>query len=263
LFLEHARSHDLRSLRGATAHFKRLASADGTEPSAYDGLFVSRLYDGRTVIKGELSDLAAETVTTALHAYADPPDAQQPRKTSTRYADALVRICEVALGATGTPERARAQVSIVVDWKTLTERQPGRLDGAFTGPIHPRDVEMLLCDCDIGRIVTGADGLALDVGRLRREATPAMRRALVERDRGCRWPGCDRPAGFCDAHHVVPWWPDRGPTNLKNLVLLCRHHHRTAHRRRWWLTFDGTTLEVHRPDGTSLEPEYEGGTGFR
>jgi hypothetical protein len=262
-FLDLARRHDLRSLRLATAHFKRCALADGTEPSALDGLHISRLYDCRTVIKGDLSDLAAETVTTALHAYTDPPDDQFPKKTSTRYAEALVRICEVALGATGTPERARVQVSVVIDWKTLTERQPGRLDGEFTGPIHPRDIEMLLCDCDISRIVTGPNGLPLDVGRKRRHPTPAMRRALVERDGGCRWPGCNRPAGFCDAHHVVPWWPDRGPTSLKNLVLLCSHHHHVAHRPGWWLTFDGTTLEVHRPDGSILEPEPPADTGFR
>ena len=146
-FLDLARRHDLRRLRLATAHFRRIALADGTEPSVHDGLHVSRLIDGRTVIKGELSDLAAETVTTALHAYTDPPDDQFPKTTSRRYAEALVRICEVALAETGTKERARAQVSIVVDWKTLTDRQPGRLDGAFTGPLHPRDIERLLCDC--------------------------------------------------------------------------------------------------------------------
>jgi hypothetical protein len=262
-FLDLARRHDLRSLRLATAHFKRCALADGTEPSALDGLHISRLYDGRTAIRGDLGDAAAETVTTALHAYTDSPDEQFPKTTSRRYAEALVRICEVALEQTGTPERARAQVSIVIDWKTLIDRQPGRLDGEFTGSIHPRDIEMLLCDCDISRIVTGPDGLPLDVGRNRRNPTPAMRRALVERDGGCRWPGCNRPAGFCDAHHVVPWWPDRGPTNLKNLILLCSHHHHVAHRPGWWLTFDGTTLEVHRPDATTLQPEPHGGTGFR
>jgi hypothetical protein len=251
-FLELALRHDLRSLRRATAHFKRLALADGTEPSAQDGLHVSRLYDGSTVIKGELSDLAAETVVTALHAYTDPPDEKLTRTTSQRYADALVRICEVALAHTGTPERARAQVSIVVDWKTLTERQPGRLDGEFTGPIHPRDIARLLCDCDISRVITGPDSLPLDVGRLRRNPTPAMRRALVERDGGCRWPACDRPAGFCDAHHVVPWIPD-GETKLSNLILLCSHHHHVTHKPGWSMTFDGTTLTVDRPDGTGFQ----------
>jgi hypothetical protein len=188
---------------------------------------------------------------TAFHAYVDPPDEQFPKTSSRRYAEALVRICEVALAHTGSPERARAQVSVVIDWKTLIERQPGRLDGDFTGPIHPRDVEMLLCDCDISRIVTGPDGLPLDVGSMRRNPPPAMRRALVERDGGCRWPECGRPAGFCDAHHVQSW-QHGGETKLVNLVLLCSHHHHVTHKPGWSITFDGTALEVHRPDGTGF-----------
>ncbi len=95
MFLDLARRHDLRSLRLATAHFKRLALAGGTEPSAHDGLRVSPLSDGRTVISGELGDVAAETVVTALHAYTDPPDDQFPKTTSRRHGEALVRICEV------------------------------------------------------------------------------------------------------------------------------------------------------------------------
>jgi hypothetical protein len=251
LFLDHARRHDLRALRRATAHFRGFALADGTEPSEHDGVHFSRVYEGRTAINADLSGVGAETVVTAFHAYVDPPDEQFPKTSSRRYAEALVRICEVALAHTGTPERARAQVSVVIDWKTLIERQPGRLDGEFTGPIHPRDIEMLLCDCDISRIVTGPDGLPLDVGHNRRNPTPAMRRALVVRDGGCRWPECDRPAGFCDAHHVQPW-KHGGETKLTNLVLLCSHHHHVTHKPGWSISFDGTTLEVLRPNGTGF-----------
>jgi hypothetical protein len=43
---------------------------------------------------------------------------------------------------------------------------------------------------------------------------------------------------------------------LRNLILLCSHHHHVAHKPGWWLTFDGTTLAVHRPDGSILEPEH-------
>ena len=250
-FLDLAHRHDLRNLRRATAHFRRLALANGTEPRAHDGLHVSRLFDGRTVISGELSDLAAETVTTALHAYTDPPDDLETKTTSRRYADALVRICEAALAHTHDHERTRAHVSIVVDWKTLTERQPGRLDGAFTGPIHPRDIERLLCDCDISRIVTGPDSLPLDIGRTRRTPPPALRRALTTRDGGCRWPGCDRPAGFCQAHHTQPWHTG-GPTSITNLVLFCPHHHDIAHRPGWSIHFDGKILKITRPDGTEF-----------
>ena len=76
-----------------------------------------------------------------------------------------------------------------------------------------------------------------------------MRRAIVARDQGCRFPGCDRPPGWCDAHHVVPWHPD-GTTERDNLILLCDHHHKVVHNRGWTIDFDGHTLTVTRPDGT-------------
>jgi hypothetical protein len=59
--------------------------------------------------------------------------------------------------------------------------------------------------------------------------------ALAVRDRGCVFPGCDRPLSWCDAHHL--WhWVDGGPTDLNNLALLCRAHHRAVHEGGWQLT---------------------------
>jgi hypothetical protein len=70
------------------------------------------------------------------------------------------------------------------------------------------------------------DGTPLDVGRRSRIVPPALRRALDLRDGGCRFPGCGNR--ICDAHHIVPW-KDGGATDLANLVLLCRRHHRLVH----------------------------------
>ena len=77
-------------------------------------------------------------------------------------------------------------------------------------------------------------GEPLSVGRARRTVPPAMRRALALRDKGCRFPGCDRPVEWTDAHHVQHW-ADDGPTELANLVLLCRRCHRRVHEGRWRL----------------------------
>jgi hypothetical protein len=60
------------------------------------------------------------------------------------------------------------------------------------------------------------------------------RRALEIRDRHCQWPGCERPASKCDGHHVVHWIHG-GPTDLDNLTLLCRRHHRMVHEGDWQL----------------------------
>jgi hypothetical protein len=78
-------------------------------------------------------------------------------------------------------------------------------------------------------------GVLLSMGRTVRYATPAQRRALNTRDGGCVFPGCDRPANWCDAHHVTHCEHD-GNTDLENLALLCRHHHGITQRRGWTMT---------------------------
>jgi hypothetical protein len=81
----------------------------------------------------------------------------------------------------------------------------------------------------------GAPSQPLNLGRATRVVQPAQRMALAVRDRGCVFPGCDRPLAWCDAHHL--WhWVDGGPTDLDNLALLCRAHHRAVHEGGWQLT---------------------------
>ena len=111
------------------------------------------------------------------------------RTTSQRYAGALVRMAEVAITHLADDHRTPTQVSIVVDWATLTESKLGRLDGEFTGPIHPQDIERVLCDSSISRVITGPDSMPLDVGRALRVPPAPMRRAVVARDQGCRYRG--------------------------------------------------------------------------
>jgi Domain of unknown function (DUF222) len=127
----------------------------------------------------------------------------------------------------------------------------GRLDGQFTGPIHPHAIERLLCDSSISRVVTGPDSRPLNAGRTRRTPTPAQRRAIIARDQGCRFPGCDRPPGWCEAHHTTPWH-DGGPTDLDHLILFCDHHHHVVHQPDWTIHFDGRDLRVIRPNHTEI-----------
>ncbi|HVR71113.1 MAG TPA: DUF222 domain-containing protein [Vicinamibacteria bacterium] len=101
----------------------------------------------------------------------------------------------------------------------------------------------------------------LDVGRRRRTVPARMRRALEVRDGGrCRFPGCE--SRRCDAHHVRHW-SRGGETNLENLVLLCRFHHRLVHEGRYRVELrrrggdggDGrcvTTVRFRRPDGREV-----------
>jgi Domain of unknown function (DUF222)/HNH endonuclease len=95
----------------------------------------------------------------------------------------------------------------------------------------------------------GAPSQPLDLGRTTRVIHPTQRAALVVRDGGCVFPGCDRPQAWCEAHHLVHWL-DGGPTDLPNLALLCRAHHRAVHEGGWRLGRDPdgqlTTTPPHR-----------------
>jgi hypothetical protein len=109
------------------------------------------------------------------------------------------------------------------------------------GPVPRWTIERLACDCAVGRVLMRGDSEVLDLGRRSRLVSKAQRRALVHRDRHCAFPGCRRPPRGCDAHHLIPWLRG-GPTDLANLVLLCRHHHVLCHEGGWTLT--------RLPDGT-------------
>jgi hypothetical protein len=81
----------------------------------------------------------------------------------------------------------------------------------------------------------GAPTQPLEVGRTSRVVQPAQRNALAVRDGGCVFPNCDRPLAWCEAHHLRHWLHG-GPTDLANLALLCRAHHRAVHEGGWRLT---------------------------
>jgi hypothetical protein len=97
-----------------------------------------------------------------------------------------------------------------------------------------------------------ADSEPLDVGRRSAIVPPSMRRAVIARDRHCRFPGCDRPPAWCDAHHVLHW-ADGGATSVENLLLLCRRHHRMIHARRGFgVEIVGGRAVFTRPDGSPI-----------
>ena len=102
-------------------------------------------------------------------------------------------------------------------------------------PLSAALARRLACDATLIPIVLGSASEPLDVGRATRLIPPALRRALIARDRGCAFPGCRRPPRWCEAHHIR-YWSDGGATALDNLVLLCGHHHDVIHHGQWTVT---------------------------
>jgi hypothetical protein len=121
---------------------------------------------------------------------------------------------------------------------------PAELEWA--GPIVDETARRLSCDAVRSGIAVDADGSPVSGGRATRVVSASLRRALVARDRHCRFPGCDRPPSWTDAHHLVHW-ADGGETKLPNLVLICRPHHRLVHEGGWTLGHNGAGELVATP----------------
>jgi Domain of unknown function (DUF222)/HNH endonuclease len=127
------------------------------------------------------------------------------------------------------------------------------------GDLSDTTVRTLCCDPVIRTVVLDSLGNPVDLGRSTRLVPRALRRALQVRDGGCVFPGCDAPASWCDAHHVVHW-ADGGATSAENLALLCRHHHGTTHRRGWTMAPDPRAGSEQRftwtrPDGRTIRSQ--------
>ena len=90
----------------------------------------------------------------------------------------------------------------------------------------------MACEAEVVPVVFNSAGGIVCYGRTRRLASAGQRLALAARDGGCAFPACDRPASWCQVHHVLPWLLD-GPTDLENLVLLCAFHHRHFETAGW------------------------------
>jgi hypothetical protein len=202
--------------------------------------------DGMWTLRGRLGAEEAAVVNAALLAMrpqadrggsAEPPsredapaveDQESRATTGERAADALTAIAETALARGAAVRPAAAEVTVLVDVEALAldGDAPGRceIDG---GSAIAAETARRLC-CDAGIVVsTHRNGKVLDVGRRRRSVSPALNRALRARDGCCQFPGCTNHR-FVDAHHIEHW-ARGGATNLDNLVLLCRHHHRLVH----------------------------------
>jgi hypothetical protein len=181
--------------------------------------------EGTAVVRAALDPLAAPQPSTA-----DGPD---PRSAGRRRGEALVEVCRRVLAGGELPAAggSRPLVVVTVPLTTLTDRVgAGVLDDGT--PISPAAARRLACDAAVLPAVLGGASQPLELGRTRRLFTGPIRRALVLRDRGCAFPGCDRPPGWCEAHHIHHW-ADGGPTTLANGVLLCGTHHRLVEQGDW------------------------------
>jgi len=229
--------------------------------------------DGCLVIKARLPPDQGAVVVKALQAAVDSlreeepviekgvtavtsePDDSSRRTFAQRRADALGLMAESYLNSGPKPQSSaeRYQVMIHVTAETLfSDDDPGRCEIENDRALPIDTVRRIACDSTLIPVVEDEDGDPLNIGRKTRAVPPAMQRALKTRDGGCRFPGCTQER-HVDAHHIVHW-ADGGETSIRNLVLLCRHHHRLIHEGGFDLTENGEgTLVFTRPDRRIIE----------
>jgi hypothetical protein len=234
---------------------------DPDEAGAYESRSVSFAVLGDTVVlSGVLPRLEGEVLIAAVEAFADRMRTQADHiPASARRADGLIALVNTA-HATGTlPTRGGLPVSVNVTLATTTQGDP--VWSTSRGhTLTPAEQRFTTCDALVTPILvdhpqTCPDTIAelqptaatritalagtllgsripLAVGRTARTATPAQRRALAARDKGCIIPGCQTPADACQTHHVTDWAAG-GTTDLDNLALLCWAHHRQVDLGMW------------------------------
>ena len=196
--------------------------------------------DGGYSFGGKLDATGGAALRTALEPMARKSGAGDDRHKERRLADALVELAHHALDSGIVPQVAnqRPHLQVTASFDTLL----GRIGAAagemeFSLPISAKTIERLACDCNLTRVLLNSDSVIIDVGREKRTVDANQTRALRARDRGCIWPGCDRPPSWTTAHHLKHWIHG-GPTDMPNLALLCHRHHRMCHEGGWELVRD-------------------------
>jgi Domain of unknown function (DUF222)/HNH endonuclease len=249
------------------------AAAQTRRQHARRGVWVSPTFAGMVALDGLLDPEAGATLLAALEPLARPTTAEDARSGAQRRADALTELARRALEGGRLPDTGgvRPQLTVTIELASLLGRAglPGG-DGGALGSLPTQTCRRLACDATLTRVLVtrhphhpagergeggAAGGLAarlraavallpaalggataqpLEVGRATRVVSPAQRTALAVRDGSCVFPGCDRPLAWCEAHHLRHWLHG-GPTDLANLALLCRTHHRAVHEGGWRL----------------------------
>ncbi|NKS28712.1 DUF222 domain-containing protein [Rhodococcus hoagii] len=245
------------TVRTCISRLERIFESDELPPSEdaeRNEFHASKTLNGRVSVKGDLDAVTGEMLLTALSALTKPrnpvDDPAEKRTPARQRADAFAEILRRYLDSGDAPIEGgeRPHLSLHVNASDLARSESahewvnpdgdsdlfGDKDIArmpHMGPLSIATARRLACDCHLTPIVMD-DGVPLNLGRTSRTVSKKQRRALIARDHGCAFPGCGAPPAHCEGHHVKHW-ADGGPTDLDNLVLLCRYHHQLLHHSHW------------------------------
>jgi hypothetical protein len=252
--LQYAREWSVFHLRKLCNAARHEADPDGFFNDAEENFtrrrfHISQMSDGLYLVDGVLDPVAGAALKTAVDVLAKPKGPEDERTAKQRRADAVGELALHAMEQGTLPRRHSVKPHINV---TMTlEGLKGELgvppaDLELSLPISTRTAERIACDCTMSRVLL-ADSMVIDVGRATRTVSPPKMRALRVRDKGCRFPGCDRQVNWSNPHHII--YRSRGGSDkLENLVLLCFFHHRLVHEGGWQVIKAGREFRFLAPD---------------
>jgi Domain of unknown function (DUF222) len=260
-FVGYATTMTARELRHALNRFEALMRPDDVDRDFARqrnarSLSISTTSDGMVKLDGWFDPIAGDTIKNALAALTTDHTLIPIRQ---RRADALTELCAAwaAGDVHGGTERPQLLITCTID---QLAGEPGGELSPSGHLVATSTMRATACDAAIIRVVTNAAGDPIDVGRATRTIPPALRRALIVRDQGCVFQGCDRPHGWCDAHHLHHWI-DGGHTNLDNTALLCSRHHHLIHQHHWQLERQSdntwTVIDEHGGDLTHHHQRWQ------
>ena len=228
---------DLRYLRYSTR-----------EDGAVGGSFLFDAVDGALFVSAMQAILSPRR---GGPRFADPEQRERDdalvsdeRTTDQLAADSVIAMVSLAIdvdpGTLFGQRRPAVRVVVTADRAILED------SGEF---VSMATVERFVCDAGVIPVKFDNDGQVLNVGRAQRLFTDRQRVGLAARDGGCRFPGCDRPPSWCEAHHINQW-AHGGSTDLADGVLLCRRHHLLVHNNKWQISRNGGEYMITPPGGT-------------
>src|SRR6202035_3193155 len=265
--LEYAREWSVFHLRKLCTAARHEADPDGFFNDAEENftrrrLHISQMPDGLFAVDGVLDPIAGAAFKTAVDVLAKPKGPEDERTPKQRRADAVGELAVHAMEQGTLPRRhsVKPHINLTMTLEGLKGElgvPPADLDLSL--PISVRTAERLACDCTMSRVLL-AGSMVIDVGRATRTVSAPTMRALRVRDKGCRFPGCDRQVNWSNPHHIE-FWARGGPGNLPNLVLLCFFHHRLVHEGGWQVVKAGREFKFVAPDRVVMRRAR--GPGYR
>ena len=245
---------DLKNTERAMKHWKAITEdefdlGEPREPKA--GELRHRQVGDRWRTTGSSNNDDGQIIQKAIQRALDDDPGNGLMPYAQRFHDAFMDICRHYLSYDDSriSPRQFPHLNVAMTSEEMLAMRGGRYDDG--SPVHPTTLGRLMCDSVISRIVHDR-GVILDYGRGVRTVPDSLRRAVIQRDRQCRFEGCDRPPQWCEVHHHLPW-QQGGTTSLHNSVLLCSRHHHLLHKPDWTSTLacDGTFV-VTSPHGRTM-----------